>query len=147
MTLHILFENIDFTKNLYTHSLYLTLNYFVISQVIHLKRPLACEDCCCPCCLQSMTVYAPAGILIGSIEQRWSIFKPSYDIKNAAGDVVLKIRGPIFTCGFLRNVNFTVSLQCSLVNALDWLMFDVCAWGVDKYFEGCWTDEIVECFR
>lgn len=79
-------------------------------QVIHLHRPLACDSCWCPCCLQSMEVTAPPGTVIGSIQQEWSICKPCYSIKNAAGDVMLKIKGPVCTfsiCG--RDVHFNVS--------------------------------------
>ena len=41
------------------------------NEVIHLSRPLACQDFCFPCCLQSMEVSAPPGNVIGTIEQQW----------------------------------------------------------------------------
>lgn len=65
--------------------------------VIHLDRPYACQSCCCPCCLQTMEVFSPPGCLIGSIEQNWSLIFPSFTIKNAHGDVVLRIKGPCCT--------------------------------------------------
>ncbi|KAL0851246.1 hypothetical protein ABMA28_007087 [Loxostege sticticalis] len=68
------------------------------TEVIHLHRPLACWCCWCPCKLQSVTVSAPPGTVIGTVEQKMSLWKPYYDIKNAAGDVVLKIKGPCCTC-------------------------------------------------
>ncbi|XP_068626328.1 phospholipid scramblase 2 isoform X1 [Battus philenor] len=78
------------------------------NEVIHLHRPLACDSCCCPCWLQSMEVTAPPGTVIGSIEQEWSIFQPSYVIKNAAGDVVLRIKGPCCTFSICGDVEFHV---------------------------------------
>ncbi|XP_034837983.1 phospholipid scramblase 2 isoform X1 [Maniola hyperantus] len=78
------------------------------NEVIHLHRPLACDSCWCPCWLQSMEVTAPPGSVVGSIEQEWSICKPCYVIKNAAGDVVLRIKGPICTYSICGDVEFNV---------------------------------------
>nr|CAD7424155.1 unnamed protein product [Timema monikensis] len=78
------------------------------NEVIHLYRPLACDSCCFPCCLQSMEVTAPPGNVIGSIEQKWSICTPLFTIKNAAGDDVLKIEGPICTFSICGDVEFKV---------------------------------------
>ncbi|XP_061708739.1 phospholipid scramblase 1 isoform X3 [Cydia pomonella] len=78
------------------------------NEVIHLRRPLACSTCWCPCWLQSMEVTAPPGTVIGSIEQEWSICKPSFVIKNAAGDVVLRIKGPLCTYSICGDVGFKV---------------------------------------
>ncbi|KAG8333841.1 hypothetical protein J6590_102237, partial [Homalodisca vitripennis] len=72
------------------------------NEVIHLERPLACDSCWFPCCLQKMEVYAPPGCLVGTVEQDWSILAPAFSIKNAAGDTVLRIEGPVCTmsiCG------------------------------------------------
>ncbi|RZF42929.1 hypothetical protein LSTR_LSTR000552 [Laodelphax striatellus] len=66
-------------------------------EVIHFSRPMSCQGCCCPCCLQSLEVYAPPGNLIGKIEEEWSFLTPIFTVKNAAGDTVLKIEGPICT--------------------------------------------------
>ncbi|CAB3377820.1 Hypothetical predicted protein [Cloeon dipterum] len=78
------------------------------NMVIHLHRPLNCQGCCFPCCLQTMEVTAPPGTLIGTVEQDWSIWKPHFSIKDAAGDVVLKIEGPCLTCSCGGDVNFKV---------------------------------------
>ncbi|XP_045527319.1 phospholipid scramblase 1 isoform X2 [Pieris brassicae] len=78
------------------------------NEVIHLNRPLACDSCWCPCWLQSMEVTSPPGTVIGSIEQEWSIFKPCYVIKNATGEVVLKIKGPVCTFSICGDVKFNV---------------------------------------
>ena len=68
-------------------------------EVIHLNRPLRCQLCCFPCCLQvsqelhktilntktlfflfhvfqEMEVSSPPGTVIGSISQQWSILYP-----------------------------------------------------------------------
>ncbi|XP_034253223.1 phospholipid scramblase 2 isoform X2 [Thrips palmi] len=79
------------------------------NQVIHLNRPLACDSCCFPCCLQSMEVSSPPGNTIGRIEQEWSILKPKFVIKDHNDEVVLRIEGPFCTlsiCG--SDVKFKV---------------------------------------
>ncbi|KAJ9599499.1 hypothetical protein L9F63_010031 [Diploptera punctata] len=81
------------------------------NEIIHLNRPLRCDSCWFPCCLQTMEVTAPPGTVIGSIEQQWSILKPIFDIKNAAGDVVLKIEGPICTFSICGDVEFKILSQ------------------------------------
>lgn len=58
-----------------------------------------------------MEVTAPPGTVIGSIEQKWSILKPSFVIKNAAGEVVLRIEGPFCTYSICGNVEFDVSVM------------------------------------
>ncbi|KAL1465253.1 hypothetical protein WDU94_004837 [Cyamophila willieti] len=79
------------------------------NEVIHFERPLACSSCWFPCCLQTLNVFSPPGALIGSIEQEWTLLTPQFNIKNGAGDIVLRIEGPIcrFTmCG--GDVNFKI---------------------------------------
>lgn len=78
------------------------------TEVIHLNRPLACDSCWFPCCLQRMDVSSPPGTIIGSIEQEWSILTPQFNIKNSAGDTVLKIEGPICTFSICGDVEFKV---------------------------------------
>ncbi|XP_046384287.1 phospholipid scramblase 2 isoform X2 [Ischnura elegans] len=77
-------------------------------EVIHLNRALACDSCCFPCCLQRMEVSAPPGTLVGTIEQEWSIFTPQFSIKNAAGEVVLRIEGPFCTMSICGDVEFKI---------------------------------------
>lgn len=79
------------------------------NEVIHLYRPLRCDSCCFPCCLQSIEVSAPPGNVIGTIQQEWSLCYPTYAIKNAAGDTVLRIEGPCCTCRMCCDVKFRVS--------------------------------------
>ncbi|CAH1982615.1 unnamed protein product [Acanthoscelides obtectus] len=78
------------------------------NEVIHLHRPLACDSCCFPCCLQSMEVSAPPGTIIGTVEQEWSLLCPSYAIKNASGETVLRIEGPFCTFSICGDVEFKI---------------------------------------
>lgn len=78
------------------------------NEVIHFHRPLACDSCCFPCCLQSMEVSSPPGHLIGTVEQDWSLCFPSFSIKNANGDTVMKIDGPCCTISCCGDVEFKV---------------------------------------
>lgn len=55
-----------------------------------------------------MEVSAPPGTIIGTIEQEWSIFTPSFSIKTPSGDVVLRIEGPFCTMSFCGDVEFKV---------------------------------------
>lgn len=76
--------------------------------VIKLKRPLRCKFCCFPCCLQRMEVFSPPGRLIGTIEQKWSVFKPKFLIKNSKSETVFNIQGPVCKCG-CGSVTFLVN--------------------------------------
>ncbi|XP_066254965.1 phospholipid scramblase 2 isoform X1 [Euwallacea similis] len=78
------------------------------NEVIHLNRPLACDSCCFPCCLQSMEVSSPPGTPVGTVEQEWSIFCPSFAVKNASGDIVLRIEGPFCTMSICGDVEFKI---------------------------------------
>ena len=89
-------------------------------EVIHLNRPLACTACCFPCCLQRMDVTSPPGTLIGSIEQEWSILSPKFSIKNATGETVLTMEGPICTFSICGDVDFQVR-NCSFEIKKSWL--------------------------
>ncbi|XP_023223703.1 phospholipid scramblase 1-like [Centruroides sculpturatus] len=77
-------------------------------EVIHLYRPLRCDSCCCPCCLQSLEVTAPPGTIIGYVTQEWSICYPKYRIENAAKECVLRIEGPCCTFSICGDVEFKV---------------------------------------
>lgn len=56
-----------------------------------------------------MEVSAPPGTVVGYVEQEWSILSPSFAIKNASGDTVLRIEGPICTYSICGAVEFKVS--------------------------------------
>lgn len=55
-----------------------------------------------------MEVTAPPGSLIGSILQEWSILSPKFSIKDASGETVLTIEGPICTFSICGDVEFNV---------------------------------------
>lgn len=78
------------------------------TQVLHLSRPLRCDSCCFPCCLQNMEVSSPPGNVIGTVEQNWSILYPSFDLKDQSGQTVLKIEGPLCTFSLCGDVEFKV---------------------------------------
>jgi len=61
---------------------------------------------------KNMEVSSPPGTVIGSIQQEWSILTPQFNIKNAAGDTVLKIEGPICTFSICGDVEFKVGWLC-----------------------------------
>ena len=67
-------------------------------EVIHVERPCRCDSCCCPCCLQKVTVSSPPGSVVGYVKQEWSLCKPCFRIEDASGETVLLIRGPCITC-------------------------------------------------
>ncbi|EDV26178.1 uncharacterized protein TRIADDRAFT_24229 [Trichoplax adhaerens] len=78
-------------------------------EIIHLVRPLRCDECCFPCCLQEMEVQSPPGTTIGYIEQKWTIIFPEFNIMDANKNVLLKIKGPCWTCSCCKDVNFEVT--------------------------------------
>lgn len=82
-------------------------------EVIHLNRPLRCDCFLCFCCLQSMTVEAPPGSVIGKIKEKFRIICPSFKIKNRRNETVLRIEGPccrkIICCGLCGSVDFLIT--------------------------------------
>ena len=93
------------------------------NEVIHMNRPLACSSCWFPCCLQSMTVSAPPGNVIGTVEQEWSICFPSFAIKNDVGETVLRIEGPLCTFSLCGDVEFKVISGGFTWRRILWLTF------------------------
>jgi len=68
------------------------------TEVIHIKRPLNCQGCCFPCCLQTLEVQSPPGTVVGTVEEEWTLFKPRFRVKDQAGETVLIIQGPFWMC-------------------------------------------------
>lgn len=58
---------------------------------------------------------APPGNLIGTVEQEWSILTPSFSVKDASGETVLKIEGPVCTYSICGNVEFKVDLFLTIL--------------------------------
>lgn len=79
------------------------------NEVIHLNRPLACQSCFFPCCLQSIEVSSPPGTVIGTVEQEWSMCAPAFRVLDHNGDVVLRIEGPVCTFSLCGDVEFKVT--------------------------------------
>ncbi|XP_046673260.1 phospholipid scramblase 2-like isoform X1 [Homalodisca vitripennis] len=77
-------------------------------EVMSMDRPFGCGPCCFPCCLQEIKVYAPPGCLAGTVKQNWTLWKPSFQIKNAEGETVLTIEGPCWMCSCYHDVNYKV---------------------------------------
>lgn len=66
--------------------------------VFHINRPLRSDSCCCPCCLQEMTVSTPTGQVIGIVKQLWHPLRPKFAVQDHTGKTLLYIRGPICAC-------------------------------------------------
>ncbi|XP_050434180.1 phospholipid scramblase 1-like [Adelges cooleyi] len=81
------------------------------NEIIRLSRPLRCQSCCCPCCLQRIEVFSPPGRLVGSVDQEWSICCPSFAVRNAANEEVFKIKeikGQICSFPLCSHDNFKI---------------------------------------
>ena len=91
-----------------------SLNAF--QEVVRIEREMkCCGGCncfsCCDCCSMSIKVEAPPGVLVGSVEQSQSCLKPCFDVKDASGDTVLKIKGPAcIVCPECCEVEFEVHI-------------------------------------
>lgn len=57
---------------------------------------------------QSMEVSSPPGTIVGTVEQEWSLFCPSFAVKNASGDTVLRVEGPFCTMSICGDVEFKI---------------------------------------
>jgi len=80
-----------------------------MQEVLHLVRPLRCQACCFPCCLQELEVHSPPGTIIGTVEQEWSIFYPKFVIKDERGEPILRINGPFCGCECCSDVDFILT--------------------------------------
>jgi len=76
--------------------------------VLHLSRPLRCDSCFFPCCLQELEVSAPPGEVIGYVRQKWTCIKPKFEITDADGNVALMVQGPWCTMACGSDVEFKV---------------------------------------
>ena len=82
-------------------------------EVARFKRPFHCTCrwfhlCWSPCALQEMDIEVQ-GELIGRIEQKWSCLDPIYNIYDAEGGLVLRIKGPICALSCANDINYEVS--------------------------------------
>ena len=60
-----------------------------------------------------MEVSAPPGNVIGTIEQNWSLY-PDFDVKDASGETILKIKGPFCPISCCGDVVFNV-IYCNML--------------------------------
>ncbi|XP_073088334.1 phospholipid scramblase 1 [Manis javanica] len=77
-------------------------------EVMTLQRPLACDSCCCPCCLQEIEIHAPPGIPVGYVNQMWHPCLPKFTVKNERREDILKIIGPCLVCSCCADVDFEI---------------------------------------
>ncbi|XP_043932960.1 phospholipid scramblase 1-like [Protopterus annectens] len=77
-------------------------------EIIHLFRPLRCQSCCCPCCMQKMEVESPPGTIIGYIVQQWHPCKAKLSVQDVSKKTLLMIIGPSCGCCYCNDVNFKV---------------------------------------
>ena len=78
-------------------------------EVLHLSRPLRCQGCCFPCCLQQLEVCSSGGQVLGTIRERWTFLKPKLTVHRPDGEHVFTIRGPICKCSCCGgDVNFRI---------------------------------------
>ncbi|XP_050833776.1 phospholipid scramblase 2 isoform X1 [Serinus canaria] len=77
-------------------------------EVITLHRPLRCNSCCCPCCLQELEVQAPPGTTVGYVVQNWHVCLPKFTIQDEKRRDILKISGPCVVCQCCEDVHFEV---------------------------------------
>ncbi|XP_062069446.1 phospholipid scramblase 1-like isoform X2 [Lepus europaeus] len=77
-------------------------------EVMTLERPLRCNSCCFPCCLQKIEVQAPPGVPIGYVSQTWHPCLPKFTIQNEKEEDVLKISGPCVVCSCCGDIDFEI---------------------------------------
>lgn len=76
--------------------------------IVKLIRPLRCNLCCLPCCLQQLEVQCPPGNTIGYLKQNWHPFLPRFTILNDRKEPQLKIKGPLCNCSCISDIVFQV---------------------------------------
>lgn len=77
------------------------------TECIRINRPFRCDNCCWPCCLQTMEVFSN-GALMGSIEQKWHPFLPKFEIKDSEGNAVLTMNGPFCSLSCCKDINYPI---------------------------------------
>lgn len=76
-------------------------------KVMELHRPLNCQSCWFPCCLQELEVEIE-GTLAGKVVQQWNPIRPVFMIEDAVGGEILRIEGPICTWDCCCEVRFNL---------------------------------------
>ncbi|XP_027048674.1 phospholipid scramblase 1-like [Pocillopora damicornis] len=68
-------------------------------EVMHLSRPVRCQCCWWPCCLQEIEIQAPPGTVIGYVQQKPSPWKIKLEIQDSQHQHIMTINGPCCPCG------------------------------------------------
>ncbi|KAF0298079.1 Phospholipid scramblase 2 [Amphibalanus amphitrite] len=76
-------------------------------EVLHLRRPLRCQNCCYPCWQQELEVSAQ-GRLLGTVRQRWSLLRPLLVVCRPDGSEALHVRGPALRWAACCGSDFSV---------------------------------------
>uniref|UniRef100_A0A8C9J5J8 Phospholipid scramblase n=1 Tax=Panthera tigris altaica TaxID=74533 RepID=A0A8C9J5J8_PANTA len=77
-------------------------------EAITLERPLRCDSCCCPCCLQEIEVHAPPRVPVGYVTQTRHPRLPRFTIQNERREDALKVIGPCVGCSCCADVDFEI---------------------------------------
>ncbi|XP_004629337.2 phospholipid scramblase 1-like [Octodon degus] len=77
-------------------------------EVVTMVRPLRCDCCCCPCCLQEIEIQAPPGVPVGYVSQKWHPCLPKFTVQNERREDVLKINGPCISCSCYSDIDFEI---------------------------------------
>lgn len=70
------------------------------TEILNFYRPLACDHCCCPCCLQTIVVTTSEGVLLGKVRQPWQVLWPRLTIEDYRSNVIYNLNGPACTCSW-----------------------------------------------
>lgn len=73
----------------------LTVKDPVGNNILVYDRALDCGCCFGLFCPDSLTVSTPNGQKLGSVQEQCSLLYPKFNLKDAAGNTVLKIEGPL----------------------------------------------------
>ncbi|KAM4693101.1 phospholipid scramblase 2-like [Discoglossus pictus] len=63
------------------------------AEVLRIYRPYRVDMCCLCCCLMVIRVFSVANNLIGSVQQRWSMFSPRLVVCDSEERTIMEIRG------------------------------------------------------
>ncbi|XP_058458411.1 phospholipid scramblase 1-like [Malaya genurostris] len=83
---------------------------------LQFKREGRCVfNCCTPCCCyplpfsrERLTVQAATGLVLGTVQQDWSIWTSRFSVLNAEGKTVLKIEGPRLNCACCYDIRYRI---------------------------------------
>lgn len=79
--------------------------------VLIFDRGLDCSCCCGLLCPDELQVRSASGQVLGFVTESFNILSPTWKLKDALGNAVLKIEGPMCVCTICpgQNVNFALT--------------------------------------